>query len=119
MELRVHQIKDHRICEVVSENVVINNLQDALDLLGNSSFFEAYKIIIKQNQLCPEFFDLKTCLAGDILQKFSTYNLQLAIIGDFENLESKSLRNFIRESNKIGRILFVGNSDEAKEKLAR
>ena len=52
-------------------------------------------------------------ISNEILQKFSTYNMQLAIVGDFENLQSKSLRDFIYESNKTGRILFVKTFEEA------
>lgn len=119
MDFIIHNIKNHNILEVTSNNIVISNLQDALDLLGNSSWQGAYEIIIYKHQICPEFFDLKTKIAGDILQKFSTYNMKLAIIGNFENIESKSLQYFIRESNKVGRILFLDNIENAKEKLIR
>lgn len=118
MEYKIHSVNDHILCELVSENVIIKNLDDALDIMGNAFGLGATKIIIKKNHLCLDFFDLKTKIAGEILQKFSTYNLKLAIIGDFENIESKSLRDFIYESNKIGRVLFVENFDKAIEKLA-
>jgi hypothetical protein len=52
------------------------------------------------------------------LQKFSTYGSRLAIIGDFSKYDSKSLRDFIYESNKTGRICFVGSQDEAVKALS-
>lgn len=64
------------------------------------------------------FFDLKTGLAGDILQKFSNYNIKLAILGNFKNEQSKSLNDFIYESNKTGRINFVETFDEAVNSLS-
>ncbi|MFZ2340826.1 MAG: DUF4180 domain-containing protein [Bacteroidales bacterium] len=64
-----------------------------------------------------DFFDLKTKIAGDILQKFSNYRMKLAIIGDFSAIKSKSLRDFIRESNNAGTINFVGSMEEAMVKL--
>jgi hypothetical protein len=62
---------------------------------------------------------LKTTLAGDILQKFSNYNVKLAIVGDFSIYTSQSLRDFIYESNKTGRIRFVNTIDEAIEALLK
>lgn len=46
-------------------------------------------------------------LAGDILQKFSKYNIKLAIVGDFTKYKSKSLHDFIRKSNKENKIFFL------------
>lgn len=58
-------------------------------------------------------------MAGEILQKFSTYNHKLAIVGDFSGIESKSLRDFIRESNRTGRILFVDNREDALNRFGQ
>ncbi|HYX07928.1 MAG TPA: DUF4180 domain-containing protein, partial [Bacteroidales bacterium] len=60
-----------------------------------------------------DFFRLETRLAGEILQKFSTYNQKLAINGDFSVYNSISLHDFIRESNKVKRIVFAGTVEEA------
>lgn len=68
---------------------------------------------------CFGNYKLKNVIAGEILKKFSTYSIQLAIIGDFSKYKSKSLRDFILESNKYGRINFVRSFEEAKEKLSR
>jgi hypothetical protein len=56
-------------------------------------------------------------MAGEILQKFSNYRMRLAIVGDFSEYKSKSLRDFIRESNRTGTINFVGTIDEALLRL--
>jgi hypothetical protein len=76
-------------------------------------------MIIRENQITPSFFDLKTRLAGDILQKFSNYRMQLAIIGDFSKYRSKSFQDFLRECNRGNRIFFPENLDDAIEKLGR
>ena len=117
MEYTVHTLNGQDILEIHDEDFRINSLQDALDLLGSAMFKQIFKIIIRRDHLCPDFFDLKTRLAGEILQKFSTYDMQLAIVGDFSDLESKSLHDFIRESNRTGRIIFVNSTKEAKERL--
>ncbi|WP_207430979.1 DUF4180 domain-containing protein [Sabulibacter ruber] len=101
-----------------SDKIEISSTQDALDLIGNSGYLGAQKVVVRQENLHPDFFDLKTRLAGEILQKFSNYQMQLAIVGDFSQYTSKSLRDFIFESNKQGRISFVSSLEEAREKLA-
>lgn len=63
-------------------------------------------------------FSLKTRLAGNILQKFSNYRVHLAIIGDYSEIKSKSLKDFIYESNKSKRVLFVCDIQSALNLLA-
>ena len=85
----------------------------------NCRYQGADAIIIHEHNVVQEFFDLSTRIAGDILQKFSTYDGRLAIIGDFSKYNSKNLNDFIYESNKIRRINFVENLEEAVTVLAK
>lgn len=64
------------------------------------------------------FFDLKSGIAGDILQKFSTYRVRLAIVGDFSKYRSKSLNDFVYESNKGRHINFVNSTADAVKILS-
>jgi hypothetical protein len=52
-----------------------------------------------------------------MLQKFSTYDFKLAIVGDFSKYKSKSLQDFIRESNKGRVIFFVNTLKDALDKI--
>jgi len=119
MEIDIIEINSKNIAVVKSMGIMIQETQDALDLLGEASYLNSNKIVIREYQLAYEFFELKNGLAGEILQKFSTYGVQLAIIGDFSKYKSKSLSNFIFESNKYGQIVFVSSFEEAIEKLSR
>ena len=113
MNLKIHEINSTKIAELLSEDIVIKEVQDAVDLLGNSDYMGARKVIVHEENLVPEFFNLKTGIAGEILQKFSNYRMQMAIVGDFTKFTSKSLKDFIFESNKAKRIVFVKSVDEA------
>lgn len=103
-----------KIAEVLSETVIIRDLDDAIDLLGNCSYQGASRVILHEIHLTPEFFDLKTRLAGEILQKFSNYRMQLAIVGNFGKYTSKSLRDFIYECNNGSLIRFASTIEEAR-----
>ncbi|QNF33876.1 DUF4180 domain-containing protein [Adhaeribacter swui] len=118
MEINLIQAQGVNMAEVTGNGVEIKNNQDALDLMANCGYQGADGIILRAENITPDFFDLKTGIAGEILQKFSTYNMRLAIVGDFSKFSSKSLKDFMYESNKIGRINFVGSLEEAKAKLA-
>ena len=119
MEINIITINEIEIAEVKSDKIIINNTQDALDIMADCSYQGATSIIFYQENITADFFDLKTKLAGDILQKFSTYNIRVAIVGDFSNYNSKSLNDFIYESNKVGRVNFVDTLSQAQEKLSR
>ncbi|XOV93950.1 MAG: DUF4180 domain-containing protein [Bacteroidota bacterium] len=115
MEIKTHQIGNIKIAEIISAEIIIQNISDGLDLVGNVYYQEFDSVILQQHHLVPEFFDLKNGMAGEILQKFSNYKLRLAIVGDFSSLTSKSIRDFIYESNHVGHINFLGSVEEALE----
>lgn len=103
----------HKIAEITADNIIISSLQEGLDIMVDCIYQDADRIILYEKNIHPDFFDLKTKLAGDILQKFSTYQAFLAIVGRFDNYESLSLRDFIRESNRVKRVNFVSSLAEA------
>lgn len=97
--------------EIISNKVVIKTPQDALDIMVSS---QAEYFILHEHNFEKDFFDLKNGKLGEILQKFTNYRIKLAIIGDFKKYTSKSLKDFIYESNKMGEYLFVESMDEVK-----
>ena len=107
MEIKIHTIDDRKIAEIISDDIVLQTVEDAVDLIGNMSYQGFDKLIIHEENMISDFFELKNKIAGNILQKFSQYSMPLAIIGDFEKYESKSLNDFICESNKGKQINFV------------
>lgn len=119
MNIHVIEVEGVSFAEIINEKYEIKSAQDGLDIVGNSICMGSYKIIIREEGFAPEFFDLKTGLAGEILQKFSNYNCELAIIGDFSKYPSKALQDFIWESNKNGQINFVGSMEEAQRVLMK
>ena len=113
MIIQSHKINNIEIAEVISDKILIQNPDDALDLIGNLYYQGFDKIIIYEKNLTPDFFDLKNKLAGEILQKVSNYRMKLTIIGNFSNLKSKSLNDFIYESNKGNQVNFKESLQEA------
>jgi hypothetical protein len=102
------------IARIVSDTIVLRTTQDALDLMAAC---RTRAMIIDKENIAPEFFDLKTRLLGEIMQKFVNYSFRAAIIGDFSG-GSKNFQDFLFECNKTGTILFLGTEVEAIKRLA-
>ena len=111
METKFHGVG---IVEIIDDNLLI---KEADDVFGLFWINDCSTILLKKEYFVDDFFNLSTGIAGEILQKFSTYRIRMAIIGDFDNVTSKSLRDFIYESNKAGQILFVKTLEEALKRF--
>lgn len=115
MQTIIHEHGDTKIVEVVSDATIINTAQDALDLMMNFLSLGMSKMIFHKKNINPDFFSLSTGFAGEIAQKFVNYGAQLAIVGDFANLTSKSLNAFILESNRGNQLFFLENTEAAQK----
>jgi hypothetical protein len=110
-----HNINGQTIAELSAEGVTLSSTQQFLQMIMNSS---AERIIVHQKNIDERFFDLRSGLAGEMLQKVVNYRLCLGIVGDFSIYESKSLKAFIFESNKSNTIVFVNTIEEALKRLS-
>lgn len=119
MTIKSHQINNVKIAEVISEDKIIGSIEDGINLLGDLYYQDFAKIILHEKNITPDFFDLKSGMAGEILQKFSNYRVRIAIVGDFSKFTSKSLNDFIYESNKVGLVNFVSTQLEARHVLSK
>lgn len=118
MKIKAHHINGIQIAEIIADGLIINSTDSALEVIGNV-YYQGYDaVIIHQKNITTEFFSLKSKLAGDILQKFSNYRLKLAIVGDYSTYTSKSLKDFIYESNAAKQTTFLGSVEEALQILA-
>ncbi|MBT2289357.1 DUF4180 domain-containing protein [Paenibacillus albidus] len=105
---------------VSGSEIFIGNVQSALDLMATVQYESGCnRIIIDKSLFSESFFDLKTRLAGEILQKFTTYQVKLALVGDFSVYSSQSLKDFIYECNHGNNFLFLPDEQQAIEKLSR
>ncbi|USG66565.1 DUF4180 domain-containing protein [Brevibacillus ruminantium] len=117
MNITVDQRNDSKVAIISGDGVLIENVNDALDILGNVGYNGMDKMLVRKENITEDFFELKTGLAGEILQKFTNYRMKIAIVGEFGHYNSKSLNDFIYESNKGKMVAFVSTESEALDKL--
>ena len=117
MKTIVHEHDNIKIVEVLPDSVILNTSQEALDLMMTFFPLGIRKMILHRKHINPDFFVLHTGLAGEILQKFVNYRVQLAIVGDFKNRTSSGLRALISESNRGTQMFFLDDVEMAKKVL--
>lgn len=119
MQLDSIQQNGVKIAVVTGGEKVLTDVQSALDLLATVNYETgAARIAIDKAAVADDFFVLSTRLAGEVLQKFVTYQTKIAIYGDYTAYTSKALKDFIYESNKGNQVFFVPTREEAVARLA-
>ena len=113
------EIGDAMVLLVPGEGHPIGTEQDALDLIGETYGQEIDLIAVPLSRLHPDFLKLRSGIAGGFLQKMQNYGQRIAIVGDIsaEVSASKALHDFVYESNKVGRVLFVATMDDLSDRL--
>jgi len=91
------------------------------DFLSDAWSSDATWLAIPLERLAPGFLDLKTRMAGEVIQKFVNYRVGVAFVGDVAPWAraSNSLRDFVHESNQ-GRVAwFVRDLAELEARLGK
>jgi hypothetical protein len=117
MNVRIHEVRGVKVAEMLSAGVVIRTSRDAADIVGQMMSAGLEKLILHEKNVAPEFWQLGTGLAGEVLQKFVNYRIRVAFVGSFEKQKSKSLQAFIAESNRGSQVAFTGTVDSALERI--
>lgn len=118
MVVKKHSSNGIDIAEVISDDLLITNESDGLDLVG-TLYFQGYdRVILYKENIAAQFFDLKNGLAGEVLQKFSNYRMRLVIVGDFKSYNSESLQAFIYECNQGRMVNMLAQRSDAIKSLS-
>lgn len=119
MEIEPVTVNGTPVAVVSGEGKLITDAQSALELAMSVKYASgADMFAISKKQVCGEFFVLSTGIAGEILQKLCNYRVKIAIFGDFSHYTSKSLHDFIYESNNGDNVFFTATKEEALQKLS-
>jgi len=121
LSTKFYELHGLRVLECVPDGTKLQAYRDAVDLIGKSFENSATLIVIPVECLDDEFFQLKTRVAGELIQKFVQYRRRLAIVGDIAGFlaESSALRAFVAEANRGKDVWFVATIEELNDRLAR
>lgn len=112
-------IADQRVWVQPEDAPVITEPRQVNDVLGDAMGADASWVVLNVAGLAADFFDLSTGMAGEITQKVTNLSMGLAVVGDIsaQTLASKALRDFVFESNRRGRTVFVTDLADLERRL--
>lgn len=93
----------------------VDGVADIGDALAAS--IDAGGLILDEKQLSPEFFDLRTGLAGEVLQKFTNYRARLAVIVADESAYGVRFGELIHEHRTHRCVRFFATAQLARQWL--
>ena len=107
------------VCE--PDGAKLQSERDAVDLIGEALQQGVKWILIPVERLTDDFFQLKTGVAGQIIQKFVTYRRHLVILGDISQYvaQSRAFRDFVYETNRGREVWFLADMQELTKRLER
>lgn len=104
---------------VFVSSAVLRSVQDAIDLIGEASYWhQASWVAVRVEDLPEGFFTLSSGVAGEIVQKFAQYGMGLAVVGDVSGFAESStpFRDWVRESNRGWQLWFVEDVEALERK---
>ena len=101
MDYQVIQSGEKNIieCTMIGSNL-IKGEQDALDLVAACGENGTNLLLIHSENLPPDFFQLKTGLAGRIMLKFTNYYLKVAAVLSQEEVNQGRFQEMVLETNR-------------------
>jgi len=70
---------------ILGESALIQKESDVMDFISLAIEHDTRFMVFDNNILSEDFLNLRTGLAGAVLQKFANYNLKAAVIKDDQN----------------------------------
>jgi hypothetical protein len=100
-----------RILVATEAGISIRSLGDMSDAIA--ACYGTEGLILTEENLCAEFFDLGTGLAGELFQRFENYRLRLAIIAPTPERYGARFKELAREHRSHNQVRIVNSRDEA------
>jgi PadR family transcriptional regulator, regulatory protein AphA len=99
----------------VMRDFIIRTERDFLELISFCAEHAILNVLIYEANFSPEIFDLKTTLAGTLLQKFDNYHLRGAALISLEKIKSERFKELIFECNQGNLFRFYEYKAAAEE----
>ncbi len=112
-------LHDVRVLRCTPDGPPLDGESAALDLIGDAMGQQAELVAVPAERVGDEFFRLKSGVAGAVMQKFVTYRIRLAIVGDVSRhiTGSTALRDFVHETNQGRQVWILADFDELDARL--
>jgi hypothetical protein len=103
--------KERRILDASEAGISIRSAKDITDAIA--ACMGADGLILSEDVLAPEFFELRTGLAGELFQKFMNYKVRVAFILPNPAAHGTRFSELAYEHSSHDMIRFVRSKDDA------
>ena len=103
--------EEHKIVIASDSGIAIRSFDDIPDAVG--ACFGKAGLVLTEDDLSPEFFNLSSGLAGELLQKLMNYKVRTAIIVVNPEAYGERFAELAFEHRSHGTIRIVRSRDEA------
>ena len=119
MSFSLADLAGHRALVLSPTGPLLRSEDDARDLIQETFGTDIRLAVVPVERLDPEFFELRTGVAGAFVQKLVQYRLRLVVVGDIsaQVAASDPLRDWVREVNRGRDILFVPDVAALEDRL--
>ena len=100
MDAIVTEKNGKKYIEGVKGRMLIASERDAVDLAGVCGSARVPRILLYDDNLSDAFFNLATCVAGNVLQKFINYRIRVAALIPEERVGDGRFSEMVRETNR-------------------
>lgn len=92
----------------------IGNESQLNDLVSMCYYHDASLILLDQDNLADEFFNLRSGLAGSAMQKLANYQVRVAVLLPADAVHNERFRELMYEMNQSNHFRFYHNKTEAE-----
>ncbi|KKZ15645.1 MULTISPECIES: DUF4180 domain-containing protein [Serratia] len=119
MSYAVQQVYDQRLVVFAEAGPMLKSENDVSLFIAPAFEHEAGMIALPVSRLDAAFFQLRSGMAGAVLQKFINYRLRVALLGDITPwlAQSNALQDFVREANRGEQVWFLPSLAELEQRL--
>jgi hypothetical protein len=109
--------EENKIIVAADADIFIDSFDAISDAVGKC--YGAEGLILTESDVSPEFFNLRTGLAGELFQKFTNYEIRLAIVLKDAGAYGERISELVYEHRNHSLIRFFDSVVEAREWLSR
>ena len=103
--------EEHKILIAADLGLTIHSFGDISEAIGAA--IDTSGFVITESDLGPEFFNLRSGLAGEFFQKFINYSVRVAIVLANPEVYGERFGELAYEHSTHNMIRFVRTQDEA------
>jgi hypothetical protein len=108
---------DERTIIVAADaGIAVKSMADVADAIGKS--YGADGLLLTELDLSPEFFDLRTGVAGEFFQKATNYSLRVAIVMQNPEAYGDRFSELVYEHKTHSLIRFFDSASDATSWLS-